>query len=190
MTANRLVVLVGTFVLALAGPVVRAARLALEEGDVNLVLIWVQKPDEHAVVEAFQKTLKVRKLSREAQDLADGYFFETLVRLHRAGEGEPYTGLKPTGGDVGPALAAADKAIETAPIDPLKVLSTSMQTKLAERLREVVAGKNYSRDDVAAGRAYVESYVAFLTYVEQLDEAVTGRSGSHTPELHDGHADY
>ena len=77
----------------LDGPLVKAAQKALETGDVNLVLIWVQKKDEAEVRQAFQKTLTVRKSSAQAGELADRYFFETVVRLHRAGEGAPYTGL-------------------------------------------------------------------------------------------------
>ena len=77
------------------GPVIKAAEKALETGNVNLVLIWVQKKDEATIKEAFQKTLAVRKLNAEAKKLADMYFFETLVRIHRAGEGVAYTGLKP-----------------------------------------------------------------------------------------------
>jgi Family of unknown function (DUF6448) len=76
------------------GPVVKAAQKALEAGNVNLVLIWVQKADEVEVRKAFDQTITVRKLGPEARALADRYFFETLVRLHRAGEGAPYTGLK------------------------------------------------------------------------------------------------
>jgi hypothetical protein len=90
--------------------VVQAAQKALETGNVHLVLIWVQKPDEAEITEAFQKALAVRKLNAEAKELADRYFFETLVRIHRAGEGAPYTGLKPAGRDLGPAIPAADKA--------------------------------------------------------------------------------
>src|SRR5512136_371299 len=70
------------------GPVVTAAKKALETGDANPVLIWVQKKDEGEIRKAFQKTLAVRKLSPEAKELGDMYFFETLVRIHRAGEGE------------------------------------------------------------------------------------------------------
>ncbi len=95
----------------LDGPVVVAAQKALDTGDVNPVLIWVQEKDEAQIREAFNKTLSVRKLSPEANDLADMYFFEMLVRVHRAREGAPYTGLKPAGLDRG-AVGAADKALE------------------------------------------------------------------------------
>jgi len=94
------------------GPVVKAAQRALASADVNPVLIWVQSKDEGEVRDAFAKTIAVRKLNPDAQELADLYFFETVVRIHRAGEGEPYTGLKPAGRDLGPAIPAADKALE------------------------------------------------------------------------------
>ena len=77
---------------------------------------------------SFAKTLAVRKLNPEARELADLYFFETLVRIHRAGEGAPYTGLKPAGRDLGPAIPAADKAIETGALEPLLKLITSEST--------------------------------------------------------------
>ena len=96
----------------LDGPVVSAGRQALDSGNVNLVLVWVQKDDEKAIRDAFQKVRSVRKAGGQAKDLADAYFFETLVRVHRAGEGAPYTGLKPAG-TIEPPVAAADKAIAT-----------------------------------------------------------------------------
>src|SRR4026209_2968681 len=112
------------------GPVVKAAQKALEMGNVNLVLIWVQKTDEDEVKKAFQKTLAVRKLNPQAKELADTYFFETLVRIHRAGEGAPYTGLKPAG-TVEPPVAAADRAIETGKLQPLgKLVGDRMEKGL------------------------------------------------------------
>ena len=55
------------------GPVVQAARKALESGNVNLVLIGVQPQSEAEIKAAFQKTLAVRKLNPQAQELADRY---------------------------------------------------------------------------------------------------------------------
>lgn len=97
----------------MVGPVVKAAQQALTAGNANAVLIWVQKKDEGEVKRALEQTLAVRKLSPEAAGLADRYFFETVVRLHRAGEGEPYSGLKPAGRDLGPAIPAAERALES-----------------------------------------------------------------------------
>ena len=93
------------------GPVVDAANKALEQNNLNYVLIWIKPPDEKEIKEAFELTTKVRTLSPEAKALADNYFFETLVRVHRAGEGMPYTGLKPSGTPVDEKILAADKWI-------------------------------------------------------------------------------
>lgn len=165
------------------GPVVKAAQKALETGNVNLVLIWVQKDDEGALKEAFQKTLTVRKLSPDARELADMYFFETLVRTHRAGEGAPYTGLKPAGRDLGPAIPAADKALESGGVEPLmKLLTDTLQAGIRKNFQEALAKKNFTRDDVAAGREYVRAYVEFIHYVERLYAAAHGPAHGHFPE--------
>lgn len=164
-------------------PVVKAAQKALETGNVNLVLIWVQKKDEDEIKKAFRKILAVRKLNPQARELAEMYFFETLVRIHRAGEGEPYTGLKPAGRDLGPAIPAADKALESGKAEPLvKLLTEAMQAGVREKFKEVLAKKKFKPDDVEAGREYVEAYVSFLEFIERIYEAAKSPAGGHSEE--------
>ena len=79
---------------ALDGPVVKAAEAALKGGDVTPVLRWVTREQEAEVRAPFQDALAVRVSGGRAQALADRYFFETVVRLHRQSEGEPFTGLQ------------------------------------------------------------------------------------------------
>lgn len=153
----------------LDGPVIKDARKALETGNVKLVLIWVQKADQEEIISAFNKTLAVRKLSPEAKEFADMYFFETLVRIHRAGEGAPYTGIKPAGRDLGPAIPAADKAIESSsPKDLVKFLQDAVHDGLHPRYMNTVQKKNFDPNDVNAGREYVKAYVEFVHYVEKI----------------------
>ena len=163
----------------LDGPVVSAARTALAESNVNLVLIWVQKQDEAEIKQAFEKTLAVRKLNAEARNLADMYFFETLVRIHRAGEGAAYTGLKPSGRDLGPAIPAADKAIKDGKLEPVaKLLTEAVHGGLHQRFEEVVSRKSYAKNDVQAGREYIKAYVEYVHYVEGV-YASSGAAGEH-----------
>jgi hypothetical protein len=170
------------------GPVVVAARKALETGNVNFVLIWVQKKDEPQIKEAFQKTLAVRKLNADAQKLSDMYFFETLVRLHRAGEGVAYTGLKPDESEVDPGIAAADKALDSgSDKELLEHLTEAARHGIEAQFKEVMAKKNYKKDDVEAGRAFVGAYVRYIHYVERLFNAVETLPEGHyhatdTPE--------
>lgn len=169
------------------GPVVRADRKALETGDVNLILIWVQKKDESDIRKAFEKTLAVRKLGPEPKELADMYFFETVVRTHRAGEGAPYTGLKPAGRDLGPAIPAADRAIENGDIGPVVKLLTDMERDgIEENFKEVMSKKNFKKDDVAAGQEYVKAYVEYVHYVERLYEAAKKQAHGHFVESEEG----
>ena len=169
---------VGAHCDTLDGPVVSAARKALDSGDVKLVLIWVQKNDEPAIRQAFQKTRAVRVLGGDAKDLADSYFFETLVRVHRAGEGAPYTGLKNAA--VEPPVAAADNAIATGKLDGLgKLVSERMERGLHARFEEVMARKAYPPPDVERGRAFSHAYVEFVHYAERLYDAAETLAPEH-----------
>jgi hypothetical protein len=165
----------------LDGPVVHTARIALEKGDVTPVLKWVQADDEKEIRAAFQKTLAVRAKGTEAKELADMYFFETLVRIHRAGEGAPYTGLKP-GEAVDPAVELADKALESRSVDKLvDVLTKAMANGIRERFQRASDTQKHADDSVAAGREFVEAYVIFTHYVEGLHATIKG-SGDHHGE--------
>jgi hypothetical protein len=163
---------------SLSGPVVTDARLALETGDVTVVLKWVTPENEEEIRAAFEKTLEVRSLDADAMELADMYFFETLVRLHRAGEGAPYTGLKPAGTDLGPAIAGADLALETGLVDDLiELITNDIAEGIRERFELAWEKKQNKDDSVEAGREYVEAYVGFVHYVERLSVDAEGSAG-------------
>lgn len=162
------------------GPVIKAAKKALDTGNVNLILIWVQKKDEAEIKKSFEKTLAVRKLNPRAQELADQYFFETLVRLHRAGEGAPYTGIKPAGSEIEPGIALADKAVETGDLKPvLNLLTATVKSGLEEKFHHLIAKKNFNQNDVALGRQFVKAYVDFIHYVEGTYEEAKKTEHEH-----------
>ena len=167
----------------LDGPVVKAARQALNTGNVNAVLIWVQQTEEAEIKTAFQKAIGIRKLSPAAKEMADTYFFETLVRVHRQAEGAPYTGLKPAGRDLGPAIPAGDKALETGSVEPLvKLLTEAVQKGLREQFKSAMSKKNFNKDNVEAGRQYVGAYVEYIHYVERIYDATKDPAHGHYPE--------
>jgi hypothetical protein len=164
----------------LDGPVVKAARRALEKGDVTPVLKWVKKDHEDEVRSAFERAVRVRAAGPEARALADHYFFETVVRLHRAGEGEPYTGLKPAGIDPGPAVRAADEALEKGSADALvKLLSAELVTGIRERFAHARERQARSEDSIEAGREFVAAYVEFVHYAEGVHAVAAGMVTSH-----------
>ena len=167
----------------LDGPVVKAAQKAVETNNVNLVLIWVQKENETELKAVFQQAMAVRKLSPESRVLADRNLFETTVRLHRAGEGAPYTGLKPAGRDLGPAIPAADRAIESGGTAALEALLVKeLRSGLSKAFARVQAVRKYDPNDVAAGREYVKAYVEYIHFVEQLHDAMIHPVAGHYAE--------
>lgn len=175
----------------LDGPVVAAAKKALESGDPNPVLIWVQPKDETEIRRAFVEAASVRKLSPQAREMADRYFYETLVRIHRAGEGATYTGLKPAGRDLGPAIPLADKAVASGSDRELTALAIKeVEQGIHQRFANLQRKRGFSPGDLAAGRDYVASYVSFIHYVEGIHEATADSAAGHYLEGQPAPADH
>jgi hypothetical protein len=162
----------------LDGPVVLTAMKALEKGDVTPILKWVKKENEAEIRALFKKTLAVRSKGPEAKELADRYFLETLVRLHRAGEGAPYTGLFPE--PVEPVIAEADKSLENGSVDHLvKLISEAVASGIRKRFTHTLEKKKHADESIDAGREFVEAYVDFTHYVERLYNDAKGGPVEH-----------
>jgi hypothetical protein len=162
------------------GPVVKAAQAALETGELAHVLPWVRAQDEAEIRHVFEHTLRVRSLNDEARGLADRFFFETVVRIHRDGEGAPYTGLKPAGTAHGPAVAAADVAVESGTLTEVeRLLLHGIRDELRERYARMMALRDFPVTDVEAGRQYVAAYVSYVHFVEALQGVALGGAHAH-----------
>lgn len=159
------------------GPLVTLATRSLEDGNLNRVLPWVRPEDEGEIRHAFEHARAVRTLGTDAKSLADRHFLETLVRVHRAGEGAAFTGLKPAGLDHGPAVPAADRALAEKSYEKAENLATMIGHKIREglmaRFRNAVEAKDFDVDDVKAGRAYVDAYVPYVHYAESVWKAAS-----------------
>jgi hypothetical protein len=165
----------------LDGPVIQDARKAIEAKDVTPILKWVQPKDEKAVRAAFKKVLGDKAKSTEA---AKYKFFETLVKIHRAGEGAPFTGLKPAGA-VEQAVAEADKSFVSGSSDALvKLITDDVTAGINRRYEQAAAAYKHKDESVAQGREFVEAYIAYTHYVERLHQDATGTAA------HDEHVNH
>ncbi|HEU5102346.1 MAG TPA: DUF6448 family protein [Roseiflexaceae bacterium] len=157
----------------LDGPVVKAAMRALEAQNVDLILPYVPKDSEAEVRTAYQQVMRVRKHGVEARELADRYFFETVVRIHRAGEGAPYTGLKPAGLDPGPIIPIAERAIERGvPDELLTVLAHMVQNEVKQRFERMMQLQRHAEHSVEAARAYVQAMLGLQVYAHTLYQRI------------------
>jgi hypothetical protein len=159
------------------GPVVKAAELAIETENINYILPFVALEYDEELRKAFRRTLRVREESADAAELADRWFFETAVRLHRMGEGKPYTGLKPAGLDWGPVVPRAENALKTGDLDDLKnFVLKAVSEALEWRFKSAVSQKDYKLNDVDAARAYVNAMLNFVLFSNELYIYVEGVS--------------
>lgn len=165
------------------GPAVTDGRRALETGNINHALKWIQAEGEAELAEVFHKALAVRKLGPEAAEVADRLFLETLVRLHRMGEGVGFTGIQPAGTATDPIVVAADRALETGDDSQVSALAPAdRRAELHRRFEAALGKKAFSVDDVPAARDFVAAYVSFFKYAEGEDHE------HHAAPGHDAHA--
>lgn len=162
----------------LDGPVIQDARKAIDAKEITPVLKWVQQKDEKVVRAAFKKLFAGPAKNRQA---AEHSFFTTLVKIHRAGEGAPFSGLKPAG-TVEPAVAAADTALAGGSADALvKLVTDDVAAGIRQRYERVTAAYRHKDESVAQGREFVKAYVAYTHYVERLHRDATAQDvhGEH-----------
>lgn len=149
------------------GPTVADGKKALETNNINYALKWIAPEHTEELSGIFARCVKVRALGGDAKELADRYFLESLVRLHRMGEGMPYTGIKPSGTPIDEKVLAADKSIEMGNLTPLEgMVDAEELPELEERFAKVMSLKDFDVNDVEAGREYVEAYVSFFKFAE------------------------
>lgn len=170
------------------GPLITDAKKAISQNNVNIVLKWVPAASETEIKDAFSQTMKVRVLNSDARDLADKYFFDTLVRIHRNGEGVAFTGVKPVGSPIDKKVKAADKSIEAGNLSTLKgLVPKDDMPELTERFKKVMSLKNFDVNNVDAGREYIEAYVQFFKFAEGEAAHAGEGCGHSTPSRHQTH---
>lgn len=159
------------------GPVIKDALKALKGNNVDLVLKWVEPKYEKEITEKFNQTLKLTGSNEELNKVLETHFLETLVRLHREGEGEPYTGLKPSGSTT-PMIRMADTALEENDIESLvKGVNAHFEKVLREKYAKAMELRKTKEESVDMGRAYVAAYVEYTHTLEGLEHMLEGTSG-------------
>lgn len=167
---------------SLDGPVVTAAKKALEAGNVNLILPYVPKGGEAEVIRAFEKVMKIRT-DEAVREIADLYFFETVVRIHRMGEGASYTGLKPAGLSEGPVIPVAEEAIESgSPDELINVLSDMLREEITDRFDHMLHLKEHADKSIDDAREYVEAMLGLQVWSHSLYERIHGEA--HLAHVH------
>jgi len=161
------------------GPVVKDALKALENNDPDLVLKWVDIKHEKEIKELFAKTIKYRTADKEIYSILKKHFLETLVRVHREGEGEPYTGLKPAG-STKQIIQLTDTALDTNDIEGLlKKFNGHVNKILTQKFEKVATLDKVKNNSVQEGRDYVAAYVDYTHTIEMMHDILEHKGGAH-----------
>jgi hypothetical protein len=153
------------------GPAVQDGRRALETGNVNFALKWVHPDGEDEVKASFDAAITNRTGRIDGSAQTDHDFLETLVRVHRAGEGAGFDGIKPTGTELPAEVVAADAALDVGNIEPLRGLVPSDRwDELERRFNVAFSKKSFDINDLDAARDYVAAYVDYFKYAEGDDD--------------------
>ena len=160
------------------GPVIKDALKALEQQNVELVLKWVEPKYDEIITEKFNQTLKLKGSNEEVNKILRTHFLETLVRLHREGEGASFTGLKPAN-SMTPMVEMADNSLEKNDINyVVNAVNSHLTEVLKERFAKAMELSKTKDNSVEQGRAYVEAYVEYTHTLEALEHILHG-SMSH-----------
>lgn len=159
-----------------SGPVISEAMAALDKSDITPVLKWIKPEYETELKEAFSLAIQVRNKSGEAKELADKYFLETLIRLHRAGEGAPYTGIKKTPPEK--IVVLTDQALASGSADELiEIIQKHLAEAIKEKFNKAMQASKNKDQSVKSGREFVEAYVQYTHYVEGIHASIMSTGG-------------
>ncbi len=161
------------------GPTIKDALRALETNNVNLVYKWIQKEQEPEITALFNQTYRLRKGDKQVYALVEKHFLETLVRLHRATEGAPFSGLKPAG-SASKIVQMSDQAIAAGSVDDLLgKLNNHINTILRTKYQKVLELDKVKNSSPEQGRAYVAAYVDYTHSIEALHDLLLHGSAHH-----------
>ncbi len=156
------------------GPVAKSARKALETGQLKPVAIWIGDEQEAALRERFKSSLEAYRSGGPGKKVAKRYFMSEAIRLHRAAEGMPFTGLKQAS-ELPVDLKLAEKARETGDIQPVvELLSSELENKVKKWFKTSQQARRQweQQQSVETGRKWADAYVKYIVYVHKLYQKI------------------
>ena len=154
------------------GPVAVAAKEALKSEDFSKVAIWIGEEQEEELKNKFRQSLSVYHKGGDSKELATEYFMSNAVRLHRAAEGMPFTGLKPAQA-AAKDIQVAEKALKTGNLDPvMDMFSSKMEDEAQKWFQKALEAKKNKDESVKAGREWADKYVKYIIYLHKLYQKI------------------
>lgn len=155
------------------GPVMRAAKMALETGNVDYILIWVPEESANTLKNLLEKTCCERTTRRKARNHSVEWYMQTINRLHSEYFRPHDLNISTKTAEERRTILQVEKACETGNFDEIAtVMQVTSDEEIRRRFNEVLDKSDYDVDNIAAGRAYVSAFTDFIACVN------SSRSGS------------
>jgi hypothetical protein len=155
------------------GPVMRAAKMALETGNADHILIWVPEESENTLKNLLEKTCCERTTQRKARNHSIEWYLQTINRLHSEYYRPHDLNISTKTPEERKTILLVERACETGNFDEIAtVMQITSDEEIRQRFNDVLNKSNYDMDNIAAGRAYVSAFTDFIACINSL------RSGS------------
>ena len=158
------------------GPVVKAAKMSLETGNVNYVLIWLPEESENSIKNLLEKTCCKHSSKMNMQNQAYDWYFATVNRFFSASRSRDYLTVQFGGLSEKPLVLKVDKAIESGNFEEIRdIIPVSHEADAKQRFQHIMNMRNYPVNNIQSGRAYVSAFFDFARYVHNLSSSLPGK---------------
>jgi len=146
-----------------------AARMALETGNADHILIWIPDESENVLKNPVEKRCCMPRIRKNAHpEITDGYF-STVRCLHSAGNGSLNLDTSAKTPGEKKTIFLVERACETACFSDLTALvPVSSQAEMHRHFNELVKKKNFDLKDITAGRWYNSALAGFIALVNTI----------------------
>ena len=155
------------------GPVMSAAKRALDTGKAHYILIWIPEESENTLKNLLEKVCCERNIRRDAHDHIVDWYFETINRLHSVNYGPHNLNISTKAPEEKEIVFLVERACESGNFKEITtVIPDTPAGEIRQRFNDVMKKRNYGVENIAAGRVYVSAFTDLIAFVNNL------RSGS------------
>lgn len=145
------------------GPVMHAAKMAIETGNPKYIQVWIPEESENTLKNLLEKVCCERTLQNDPNNPAAAWYFSTVRRLHAAHYGPQNLDISLKTPEEKRIILIAEKACEGGNFDEITtVVRNASWGEMRQCFHDLMKLRNYDVEDTAAGRAFVWAFAAFV----------------------------
>lgn len=151
------------------GPMMIAAKRALETGKAHHILIWIPEKSENTLKNLLEKVCCKRRIQADGHDRIVDWYFETISRFHSGYYGPHNLNISTKTPEEKSIIFLVESACESGNFEEITTVIRDTPTgEMRQRFDDVMKKRNYCEENIAAGRVYVSVFTYFIAFVNNL----------------------